>query len=325
MLIPKINIGKLLDPVTVQQVIKYQGNLTVTSNDTNVIPRDDAGNVQLQEDSESNPLLIIEPVATKITLNSVLKVLDTRFQYFKFPATTRVIGTDEVDIDLTLPEFEDTINTIKTEYTLPITYDSQNQPNEFIRLNTSYNSLWYYNDGTTLSAGFKQLPFAGENQTQLNGYTITQNTIDLLRSKNKTLKFTINTQIAYNTSISNNIIRLIRDNPKFWRIWQIPRIDAETSVENPAPILSLTYILNTSDLVDGDFYYVDAVSGGENTLYGSRCYWTIEEVDIPIEQSLSNTISYGVYAAQGDTLRIINSYVPTTDPPTNAEILKINL
>ena len=107
MLIPKINIGKLLDPVKVQQVIKYQGNLTVTSNDTNIIPRDDAGNIQLQESSETNPLLIIEPVATRITLSSVLKVLDTRFQYFKFPATTRVIETPDVNIDLTLPELDE--------------------------------------------------------------------------------------------------------------------------------------------------------------------------------------------------------------------------
>jgi hypothetical protein len=45
----RINVGKLLDPVKLQQVIKYQGNLTVTSNDTNIIPRDDAGNIQFQE------------------------------------------------------------------------------------------------------------------------------------------------------------------------------------------------------------------------------------------------------------------------------------
>ena len=73
MLIPKINLSKLLDPVKLQQVVKYQGNLTVTSNDTNIIPRDEAGNIALQENSETNPLLIIEPVATKINLNSVLK------------------------------------------------------------------------------------------------------------------------------------------------------------------------------------------------------------------------------------------------------------
>jgi hypothetical protein len=103
----RINVGKLLDPVKLQQIVKYQGNLTITSNDMNIIPRDDAGNVQLQEDSETNPLLIIEPVATRITLNSVLKVLDTQFQYFKFPATVRVIDTPQVDVDLTIPELQD--------------------------------------------------------------------------------------------------------------------------------------------------------------------------------------------------------------------------
>jgi len=98
---------RLRDPLQLQQVAKYQGNLTVTSNDSNIILRDDAGNVQLQEESTTNTLLIIEPVATRITLNSVLKVLDTQFQYFKFPATVRIIDDTEVDVDLTIPELDD--------------------------------------------------------------------------------------------------------------------------------------------------------------------------------------------------------------------------
>ena len=98
---------RLRDPLQLQQVAKYQGNLTVTSNDTNIVPRDDAGNVQLEANSQTNPLLIIEPVATRITLNSVLKVLDTQFQYFKFPATVRVIDNTEVDVDLTIPELDE--------------------------------------------------------------------------------------------------------------------------------------------------------------------------------------------------------------------------
>jgi hypothetical protein len=315
MLIPKLNINKLLDPAKVQQAIKYQNNLTVTSNDSNIIPRDDAGNIQLESNSTTNPLLIIEPVATKIFLSSMLKVLDTRFQYFKFPATTRVIDEPPVDIDLSIPEFEDTI---KTEYTLPITYDSQNQPNEFIPLNTSFPSKWYYNDGITESSGFKQLPFTGENQTKPNGYTVTQNVIDLLRSRNKTLKFTITAQVAWNPNNSNNIIRLLRNNPKFWRIFEYPRIDAIANSDNAAPVLSLTYVLNTSDLVDGDFYVVEAEAGSTNNLYASSCFWTIEEVDIPETESLSETVGFGVYAAQGDELRVINSY-------DNAEILIINI
>ena len=104
MKIPNINLSKLLDPVKLAQIVKYVGNLTVTSNDVNIVPRDDSGNIQLIEESETNPLLIIEPVATKITLDSVLKVLDTRFQYFKFPATTRIIQTNTASIDYTSAE-----------------------------------------------------------------------------------------------------------------------------------------------------------------------------------------------------------------------------
>jgi hypothetical protein len=50
---------RLRDPLQLQQVAKYQGNLTVTSNDSNIIPRDDAGNVRMQEDSETNTFLLI--------------------------------------------------------------------------------------------------------------------------------------------------------------------------------------------------------------------------------------------------------------------------
>jgi len=315
MLIPKIQLNKLLDPVKLQQIVKYQGNLTVTSNDINIISRDEAGNIQLQEESETNQLLIIEPVATKITLDSVLKVLDTRFQYFKFPATIRVIDTPNVEVDLNLPELTQTIN---TEYTLPIIYDSKNQPNEFIRLDTTFESTWYYNDGTTISRGFKQLPFTGPNQLKPNGYTLTQDVIDILRSNNKTIKFTINTQVAWNPDNSQTFIRLVRTNPKIFRIFQSPEVNAIANTDNEAPILSITYILDTNDLAAGDFYTIEGVSGSENNLLASNAYWTIEEVDIPKTQSLSNTISYGVYVAVGDELRIINLY-------NNAEILKINL
>ena len=91
------------DPRIVENQTKYQKNgLTFQSNNNSVVPRDRAGNIKLQESATDNPLLIIEAASTKILNNSVLKVIDTQFNYFKFPATTRIIGTDDIDIDLDL-------------------------------------------------------------------------------------------------------------------------------------------------------------------------------------------------------------------------------
>jgi hypothetical protein len=119
--------NELLDPVPLRQQAKYKtGGLTVTSNNTSIIPRDGAGNIILRENEQNNPLLIIEPVDTTILLESVLKVLDTRFEYFKFPVSTKEVAEQE----LTSIELQD--EPLVIEYTFPISYDSQNQPIEFL-------------------------------------------------------------------------------------------------------------------------------------------------------------------------------------------------
>jgi len=99
------SIGRAIekDPRILETQIKYQKNgLTFQSNNSSIVPRDRAGNIKLQESATDNPLLIVEAASTKILNNSVLKVIDTQFNYFKFPATTRIIDTDDVDIDLDL-------------------------------------------------------------------------------------------------------------------------------------------------------------------------------------------------------------------------------
>lgn len=99
-----IGLGKvLLDPVRLQQQTKYKtSGLTVTSNNENIMPRDAAGNIIFHESSSQNPLLIIEPVDTKIMLRSVLKVLDTRFEYFKFPVTIVSSEVEDLAVDLNI-------------------------------------------------------------------------------------------------------------------------------------------------------------------------------------------------------------------------------
>lgn len=165
---------RLRDPIQLQQVAKYQGNLTVTSNDTNIVPRDDAGNVQLETNSEKNPLLIIEPVATRITLNSVLKVLDTQFEYFKFPATVRVIDDTEVDVDLTIPELED----LPEQDLIYARY----KPSTDFRISAADFSGILMDDVVE-----------GQPQKNINGYFITKE----IKNSGKDLRFRIKLQHKY--------------------------------------------------------------------------------------------------------------------------------
>jgi len=316
---------KLRDPIQLQLVAKYQGNLTVTSNDTNIVPRDEAGNIQLQEDSTTNPLLIIEPIATRINLNSVLKVLDTQFQYFKFPATVRVIDDTEVDVDLTIPEL-DTISNVNTELKLPVGVDDKNQPTPWDRINTSYDSTWFYNTGF-VSKGFRELPFTGDNQPRFNAYTLTKDVIDSLRQQNKTLKFTIQTQyVGDNTSLTTGfVLRLNRDNIKSYRpaSFPVPQINTISTQTSAYPILGMEFILNADDLVEDDYFVVNVVSGNPAYSLNDKAYWKIEAVDIPSSPPLFGIDNKsGVYNIQGGGEEVTLSSV-TFDASFNEIVTEI--
>ena len=88
---------------TVERSAKYiQKGLTVVSADTSIHPRDDAGNIILHENSTTNPLLIIEPNTVRVSTNSIIRVLDTRFQYYNFPVSVTTIPTQNLDTNITI-------------------------------------------------------------------------------------------------------------------------------------------------------------------------------------------------------------------------------
>lgn len=90
-----------LDPIAQRAQARYrQEGLTYLSNNINIMPRDEAGNIIMNEGVDNNPLLIIEAAAEKVTTNSLLRVLDTRFQYYKFPVQVRSTGSLNLDINL---------------------------------------------------------------------------------------------------------------------------------------------------------------------------------------------------------------------------------
>jgi hypothetical protein len=191
---------QLLDPTRLRQQLKYKINgLTVTSNDTNIMPRDEAGNVILYENAETNPLLIIEPVDTKIMLDSVLRVLNTRFEYFKFPVTTTAVEDEDIEIDITIPESENA-DIIYAHYK-PFERTSYGQLSEYSSLDFSRvmeGLTQIYDDGYYIS---KQIKESGKDL---------RFRIKLTHSKPTAAQGTINFSIIKN-SVNSGLIRDWRD------------------------------------------------------------------------------------------------------------------
>lgn len=102
---------RLFDPALLIQQLPYINNgLTYVSDNTSIHPRDEAGNIILQENSETNPLLIIEPTQVNYTVATTNRVLDTTFRYFKFPiaASSDIaeINVADLQLDLSALEFD---------------------------------------------------------------------------------------------------------------------------------------------------------------------------------------------------------------------------
>jgi len=99
----KQSVSKIKNSISIELQAKYQRlGLTHVSNNENVVPRSENGNITLQEGVDTNSLLIIEPAVNQITTKSMLRVLNTQFTYFKFPARTTVIEEEAVDLDFDL-------------------------------------------------------------------------------------------------------------------------------------------------------------------------------------------------------------------------------
>lgn len=273
--------------------IDYHNNgLTHTSDDTTILHRDIAGNISI-EPSSSN-LLVIEPIINKVTTTSVLKVIDTSFQYYKFPVATVPNG---LSIDLNIADSEEILY---TELLLPIDVDSKNQIQDYDRISTSYSSGWFYND-SAVTEGYKTLPFTGGDQPRPNSYTITKEILDLLRSKNKTLKFSIQTQFNGRYDVRTSYrVRLNRINSKSYRDFKRVVLYSEGNVDlnlptplpntanpynftptNEYPYLYMEYYVDMNDIQVGDSYFIEAMSGGESWSLNSNGFWKVEAVDTP--------------------------------------------
>jgi len=315
-----IDRRRRLDPVDLQGQSKYQEQgITRISNNDSVVKRDSAGNIELQE-NKTNPLLIIEPIYKKVLNSSVVKVLDTQFNFFKFPV--RIAGESldlDLDLDLDLPESDN----ISTNLTITVPFDTQNQPQNFQRINGVGPNTWFRNDIED-PGGFRELAFTGGTQPRNNSYTITEPILNSLNERNKTLRFRVQTQ--YRTGDSSRTefrLRLNRTNPKIYHPFKIIELVTEQNVqgetENPDnpngfsnnayPFFTMTYIVDMQDTQPGDIYTFSTVSSNAASfILAQNCYWDVDVVDIPTTSGIygasdNNTKELaGVYQFGANTL-----------------------
>jgi hypothetical protein len=287
----------LVDPINAEQQARYQSEgLTYLSNNTSIIPRDSAGNILLDESSISNPLLIIDPVTELLTTKSALKILDTRFQYYKFPATIRPISNlEDLVVDL---DFES--DSIATRFTIPAEINAQGQPLTWQRIATSYSDNWF-TDGGENTEGRSRLPFAGGNQAEIGSYTITPDVLEALRTRNKTLKFTIQAQFAAsNNRTTGFTLRLARSMPEVWRLegllYELYSESNGVFGTYEYPFFQLEYVIDIiNDAAPYDKYFIDVSSDNRSWVLSDNCFWKIDVIDIPTTPSLTGTIGHGAY------------------------------
>lgn len=319
--------SKLFDAVAGQQQAKYyEEGLDYISNNTNIIPRDEVGNIVLNEGIQNNPSLVIATVTEQISTKSILRVIDSRFQYFKFPV--QVTQGNNININTT---FNIELDAITTELKLPIQVDDANQPIDLIKINTSYDSTWFYGEDNNInSVGFKQLPFSGNLQSIPNSYVLTKDIIDILRRRNQTLKFTIQTQYLTKDGFRTGLnLKLNRVNSKTYRQFNpvIIYTEANTSgdsgtatnpngfASNEYPVLFMEYFVDSTDLAEGDTYFLEAVAGNPSWILAANSYWLIEPIAIPTNSGLWGAYpenvqgNAGIYDLYADNVLYTNDYV----------------
>jgi hypothetical protein len=96
-------IPSTVNAATIDSTIKYQTNgLLVVTNNTAVVPRNEAGAIPIEDGNTTPTILVVEPMIKQVTTKSMLRVVNTQFSYYKFPARTVLAEEPELNLDLDL-------------------------------------------------------------------------------------------------------------------------------------------------------------------------------------------------------------------------------
>jgi hypothetical protein len=270
--IPLVKIPlAVIDSIDVGKQLNYQTNgLTVISNNTNIVPRDTAGNVMLREDATDNPLLIIEPTTKKITTKSILRVIDTQFKYFKFPATTTIID-ESADLNLDLDLISDPIY-------------ARYKPSEDRRINEGVINFIAPYTGSVFSGILMDEIEDGIPQKNTNAYYITKE----IKNSGKDLRIRIQIEHRYDTPDANEASRvlfsLIKTNvdtgiDRSYRVYPESRFGIS---QYQVKTLIIDDVLLNSEFNIGDNFLIGAVCRTNeefkyHTINAVTSYWVITD------------------------------------------------
>ena len=159
----------MADSVSLQQNAKYdQNGLTVLSNNTSVNERDSNGNIIVHTTSS---LLVIEAITTNYLAESILPLIDTQFNYFKFPARTSIVD-ETADLDLNLD-----LDFSIPDITIPESAKTPTLPSEYKPSTNQRIPLGNWGNPSVID--FSTV-VTGPSQTQPNSLVVTQDLIDQL-------------------------------------------------------------------------------------------------------------------------------------------------
>lgn len=243
---------------TVERSAKYiQKGLTVVSADTSIHPRDDAGNIILHENSTTNPLLIIEPNTVSVSTNSIIRVLNTTFDYFKFPVTVIADSGINLNIDLSggvnlLPDL------IYARYKPSANFSPGGTPD-------------FTPTGILMDVVEDGLP-----QSETNKYKITKDI------KNSGADLRVRAQIEHTTPTGGNIYFYVaRSGPSTGLdlTWQGPYQTGDGSINsNQTQTAFVDFIVPNSDIQIGDLYQIAAQPGqSDHVINADQTYFVVTD------------------------------------------------
>jgi hypothetical protein len=265
----------LSDGITLEQITYYDRNgITAVSNNNNVVKRDEAGNIDIEDDSN---LLIIEPIDIKITNRSMLRVLDTQFNHFKFPARIAIEEEPDLDLDLDLD-----FSGLETQQDIIF---ARYKPSENRRLALPVDE----------NLKFQGLLFdevvEGTPQKNTNSYFITKE----IKNSGVDLRFRIQIQHRFDAPQEGNgtaFFSLILNSPDrgIIREWRGPF--ANTSTKYPSiygsigqyqvQTLNIDLIIPNSDFEIGERIGIGGFAGQNNesefhTINADQSYWVVTD------------------------------------------------
>jgi hypothetical protein len=276
----QVNSNSMVSPSTdailpYDRYLFYVSNgLTALSNDTDLVPRDSAGNVIIDAADPENQVLIIEPVVRRVTQRSFLNTINTAFSYFSFPVTTTTpIEAVDLSVDLTVAESDIIYARYKPSE------DRQIQAG-FINVAALLNPEIYTNTPSQFSGILMDEVVDGVPQKNTNAYYITPE----IKNSGLDLRIRIQIEHRYDTSdadeTSEVLFSLIKTNVdtglnRSYRVYPEPE---RSMSQYQVKTLIIDDVLLNSEFEIGDTFSIGAVCGiaeefKYHTINAVTSYW----------------------------------------------------